>query len=336
MKANLFRSFAVCGIMLALISSCAKTEKQRPLKMVFYPNESTESMKDARAAFQEILTEAVGRNVEIITTSDYNIALETLVSGKADMAYVGAEGYINAHKKNAAVIPVVTNSGPSGTLEDAKYYSFIAVRHEDAGSYTSNSGSFDLSLLKGKIMSFVSANSTSGFVLPARILASAFQLSSTDDLILDNTAFSKVLFAGSHQGSQVNLFREDADAAAFAIPQTIGVYQLLEGKPYQTGAVYRVAEGADEPFTLFAGAEITVIRSIPVLNAPIVVNTDTIPEAEVEKIRNALTSDSTANNPGIFSMKGSDKKGIYPKYSEQTRLVATDDAWYDDLRSSAQ
>lgn len=327
--------FAVCLSAAVLISSCGDA-KQKPLKMVFYPNESGESMKDARAAFQDILHEATGRPVEIITTTDYNTALEALVSGKADMAYVGAEGYLTAHKRNNAIIPVVTNSGATGTLDDAKYYSFIAVQRKDAGIYKKAGGDFDLSLLKGKRISFVSASSTSGYVIPARVLAAAFSLENTDDLILSDKVFSKVLFSGSHQGSQVNLFRGDADAAAFAIPQTIGVYDLLEGQAYQTGASYRVTVGADEPFTSFAGSEITVIRSIPVLNAPITVNTKTVPASDIEKIRNALISDKTANNPGIFNIKDSGKKGIYPKYSEKTRLVPADDAWYDELRNSTK
>ncbi|MGI5075132.1 phosphate/phosphite/phosphonate ABC transporter substrate-binding protein [Treponema vincentii] len=332
-RTGLFLS-ALC-LSAILVCSCSKAE-QKPLKMVFYPNESSESMKDARAAFQEILREAVGRDVEILTTTDYNIALEALVSGKADMAYVGAEGYLTAHKRNNAVIPIATNSGPSGTLDDAKYYSFIGVQHKDAGTYKKADGSFDLSLLRGKRMSFVAASSTSGYVIPARVLAAAFSLDNTDDLILSDKVFSKVLFAGSHQGSQVNLFRGDADAAAFAIPQTIGVYELLEGEDYKTGAVYRVTEGADEPFTSFAGSEMTVIRSIPVLNAPITVNTNTVSASDIKKIQDALTSDKTANNPGIFNVKDSGKKGIYPKYSEKTRMVATDDAWYDELRNSTK
>ena len=327
--------FFVLFLSTVLVCSCNKAE-QKPLKMVFYPNESSESMKDARAAFQEILKEAVGRDVEILTTTDYNIALEALVSGKADMAYVGAEGYLTAHKRNSAVIPIATNSGPSGTLDDAKYYSFIGVQRKAADIYKKADGSFDLSLLHGKRMSFVAASSTSGFVIPARVLAAVFSLDNTDDLILSDKVFSKVLFAGSHQGSQVNLFRGDVDAAAFAIPQTIGVYDLLEGENYRTGAVYRVTVGADEPFTSFAGSEITVIRSIPVLNAPITVNTNTVSASDIQKIRDALTSDKTANNPGIFNVKDSGKKGIYPKYSEKTRLVATDDAWYDELRDSTK
>lgn len=317
---------------ICLFFGCAKDKTQKPITMVFLPNESSDAMKNARQAFMEIISEAVGRPVEIKTTTDYNIALEAIISGNADMAYIGAEGYINAHKRNPAIVPAATNSGPSGTLEDALYYSLIAVRTEDASKYKKGND-YDLTLLKGKNISFVSTSSTSGFVIPATLLVKKFGLNSTDELIHNTSIFSKVLFAGSHQGSQVNLFRKDADAAAFAIPQTIGVYDLIEGEAYQTGAAYKVAEGAVDPFGKFPGSEITIIQSIPVLNAPIVMNTKTLTPEEQDKIREALISEKTANNPGIFKIKGADKQGMYPKYTEKTKLVKTTDAWYDKIRN---
>lgn len=328
-KVSLFITFFVLCTVLFL--SCAKDENTQPIRFVFLPNESNDSMKDAREAFKAILEEATGKSVEIKTTTDYNIALEVLISGKADMAYLGAEGYINAHKRNPMIVPLVTNSGPSGTLNDAMYYSFIAVRTEDADKYKGGTH-YDVTKLKGKTVSFVSTSSTSGFTIPATFIASKFGLTSTDSLIQGKDIFEKVLFAGSHQGSEVNLFRKDADAAAFAIPQTIGVYDLIEGKAYQTGAVYKVTEGADEPFGKFAGTEITVIQSIPVLNAPIVINTANISPELLQKIKEVLISEKTANNPGIFKITNSDKKGMFPKYTEKTKLVETTDSWYDQIR----
>ncbi len=329
------QKFVILLIIFAVFSlflSCSKKEEKRDLVMIFLPNESNSSMQDARQAFKEILEEAVDRKVEIKTTTDYNIALEAIIAGKADMAYIGAEGYINAHKRNPAIIPLVTNSGPSGTLEDAKYHSFIAVLKKNADLYKTGTG-YDLLKLKGKTISFVSPSSTSGFTIPASLLVSRFGLNNTDELIQTHDIFSNVLFAGSHQGAQVNLFRKDSDAAAFAIPQTIGVYRLLEGEAYATGASYRVEEGADEPFGEFAGSEITIIQSIPVLNAPIVINSENVSEEDIQKIRDALTSEKTANNPGIFKIKDSGKKGMYPKYTDKTRLVQTQDSWYDQIRS---
>ena len=282
--------------------------------MVFLPNESNESMKDARLAFKEILEEATGLTVEIKTTTDYNIALEAIISGQADMAYIGAEGYINAHKRNPKIIPIATNSGPSGTLEDAKYYSLIAVRKEDENMYKTETG-YDLEKLQGKIISFVTPSSTSGFTIPASLIASRFGISDLDEII------------------QINLFRKDSDAAAFAMSQTLGLYELLSGTFYQTGSSYRIVKGAVDTFDEFAGTEMTVIQSIPVLNAPIVVNSENISKEYQKKIQEALTSEKTANTPGIFKIEGSDKKGMYLKYTENTRLVKTDDAWYDEVRN---
>lgn len=307
-------------------------EKKAAFKMVFYPNESGEAMKDAREAFKNIISEAIGRPVEIMTTTDYNIALEALASGKANMAYVGAEGYIQAHKKNEAVIPLATNSGASGTLEDALYYSFVAVLSEREEEFKTN-GSFDFEKLRGKNISFVSVNSTSGFKIPAKFIGSKLKIEDTDSLIEQGNIFEKVIFAGSHQGAQAALYRGDADAACFAIPQTIKVYKLSSGEANTDGASYEVEGAEDEPFSSFNGRRITMMKTIPVLNAPIVINAQTVTEEEKNKILSALISQETANNPGIFKVEGSDIKGIFPRYTENTKLVEVSDAWYDKVRS---
>ncbi|MGP1437717.1 MAG: phosphate/phosphite/phosphonate ABC transporter substrate-binding protein [Treponema sp.] len=315
-----------------LAFSCSEKEKGT-FKIVFYPNESGESMKDAREAFKNILQKALERDVEIVTTTDYNIALETLISGKANMAYVGAEGYIQAHNKNSSVIPVVTNSGASGTLADSLYYAFIACSAKNEDTFKDADGNFSKESLKGKRISFVSVNSTSGFTIPAKILQSMLQAKDSDELIKEGLYFSKVIFASSHQGSQVMLFKNEADLACFAIPQTIKVYQLISGEENSDGAMYEVQKCDDKPFSDYIGEKISILKAIPVLNAPLVVNSATLSNDEIKKIKAALTSDETANNPGIFKMTGQNVKGIFPKWTEKTRLIEVDDSWYDKLRN---
>lgn len=327
----------VCAMFFALMAFCicsCNDEKNETFKIVFYPNESGESMKDARAAFQEVLQKALEREVEVLTTTDYNIALETLISGKANMAYVGAEGYIQAHNKNAAVIPLVTNSGPSGTLEDSLYYSFVACSTKHVGEFVGESGGFDVETVRGKKVSFVSPNSTSGFTIPAKFLQKKLGAENTDELIAEGAFLGKTIFASSHQGSQVMLFTEEADIACFAIPQTIKVYALAEGEANADGAVYEVQPCDDKPFSDYVGEKITILKSLPVLNAPLVINSATVTSEEVQKIRAMLTSDETTNNPGIFRQEGSTIKGIFPRWSEATRLIEVDDSWYDKLRDA--
>lgn len=328
---KILQSFFLLSL-LFLLFACSK-EKQGSFKIVFYPNESGESMKDAREAFKDILQKALDREVEVITTTDYNIALETLISGKANMAYVGAEGYIQAHNKNKSVIPVVTNSGASGTLKDSLYYAFIACLEKNKSNFEDAVGVFASEKLLGKKISFVSVNSTSGFTLPAKFLQSALQVKDSDELIKEGLYFSKVIFASSHQGSQVMLYKDEADLACFAIPQTIKVYKLVSGKENSDGAVYEVQRCDDKPFSDYVGEKIRILKALPVLNAPLVINRDTVNNDEVRKIKVALTSDETANNPGIFKMTGQNVKGIFPKWTEKTRLIEVDDAWYDKLRN---
>ena len=106
-------------------------------------------MKKSREEFAKVVQEATGKKVEIVTTTDYNITVENIVSGQSQIAYIGAEAYLNARQRTKDIEAVLTNAGKSGTLEDALYYSFIAVRAEDAAKYRSGDG-YDLKKLKGK------------------------------------------------------------------------------------------------------------------------------------------------------------------------------------------
>ena len=71
-------------------------------------------------------------------TTDYAIAIESLSNGTAQIGCsMGGEGYCQAKKANDAVNPLFVLSGESGTLDDALYYSFFAVREADAENYKS-------------------------------------------------------------------------------------------------------------------------------------------------------------------------------------------------------
>lgn len=59
-------------------------------------------------------------------TTDYAIAIESLSNGTAQIGCcMGGEGYCQAKMANDAVNPLFVQSGESGTLDDALYYSFF-------------------------------------------------------------------------------------------------------------------------------------------------------------------------------------------------------------------
>ena len=216
-------------------------------------------------------------------------------------------------------------------MEDALYYSFIAVRAEDAAKYRSGDG-YDLKKLKGKSIGFVTNSSTSGFKIPGNLLVKEFGLKNTDEL-LGNKAFSKVMFGNSHPGTQVLLFKGDVDAATFAIPKSFTIYELTAGKDFNSGATYRVKKGAVAPFGDYAGKSFTVIKSIPVYNGAIVFNIRTLAKEDQEKIKKALMSKSTTDNPHIFSDKNSKVRGLFLKENPNVGFVETNTAWYEGMKN---
>lgn len=332
MKKYIFKMILLIIIILGILSCGNKQSESDTISIVFLPNESNDSLKTAREEYAKIIEEATGKKVNLITTTDYNIAVENLISGKAQIGYIGAEGLLAIIDRTNDVQAVLTNAGASGTIEDALYYSFIAVRTEDVEQYKTN-GEFDLSKIKGKSASFVSNNSTSGFKVPARVIAEQFGLSDIQEILEPNVVFSKVIFGNSHPGTQVTLFNKQADVASFAIPKAFTIYALVDGEDSRSGATYRVLDTAVAPFDEYKGSEFTVIRSIPVFNGPVVFNVRTLSEEDQQKIKEALLSKSTTDNPYIFSPRGSDIRGLFLKENEQIGFVETNNEWYEQLRN---
>lgn len=146
---------------------------------------------------------------------------------------------------------------------------------------------------------------------------------------MDGLFFEKVLFGGSHQGSMINLLKGDADVAAFMnMPQYFDVIQGEENKP---GVIYEVKKDAQAPFDTVQGEQAQVILSIPVLNGPIAANKETLSEADIDKIIEGMTADSTAENTAIFAPKDADVPGMFTKEGNERYVEVTDD-FYDEIK----
>ena len=147
------------------------------ITIVWYPNESAEDYDVAREEYGRLIEQATGKTVEHKLTTDYTIAIESIASGSAQISFMGAEGYVQAKNSNDAVLPLFVDSGASGTLDDALYYSFLAVNEADAAEYETSDG-YSIDNIAGKKMSFVSNSSTSGFKVPTNGIVSHFTATS--------------------------------------------------------------------------------------------------------------------------------------------------------------
>ncbi|HEY9592909.1 MAG TPA: PhnD/SsuA/transferrin family substrate-binding protein [Spirochaetia bacterium] len=330
---------------VTLIAAATLSAADKPLVVVWYPNNSGEDWKAARQAVDDLIAKATGRQVIDRLTTDYVIAIEAIATGNAAICYPGAVGYIQASQKNPHVVPLVTKSSSAGTLDDSVYYSRIAVRTADAPKYMKN-GAYAIDAIKGKTMSFVSSSSTSGFVVPSTVIKSYFagQMGWKDDKVEDlflqggsGQFFSQVLFGQSHQGSIYNVLSGKADVCAVDDIDVDKYFDLTSGKANTPGAVYVTRTDAAAPFDTVPGTSFTVIASSTVREAPIVVNTDLVPPAMFKALRAAFTSDATANNPKIFvpadakDANGKPLTGLWKKTGKE-RFIAVDAPWYDDIR----
>jgi phosphonate transport system substrate-binding protein len=313
-----------------------KSNSDEKITVVWYPNESGNDLKSARDEIGAMIEEVTGRSVEHKLTTDYAIAIETIVNGNAHLAFMGAQGYIEANNKNDKVLPLAVPSGPSGTLDDAQYYSWLAVNKEDAQTYMKD-GKYDIANIEGKKFSFVSTSSTSGFKVPSAGIVSYFSEQDkykdlvAEDLLEGGGLFSEVMFGDSHQGSAVNLLNNRAEVAAFCDTCVGNYVDVAEGEANRPGAVYKVKEDAAEPFNTVTGKEFTLISVTPVLNAPFVVNTEVLSEEEVTSIQELFTSQEVADNEKIFVPEDSEFTGLFKK-TDKEQFVAADDSWFDPIR----
>ncbi len=327
-----FTTFTGCG------DSKVTGKNSDTIIFVWYPNESGEDLKGARDEFAKIIEEATGKKIEHKLTTDYAIAIESLVNGNAHVGFFGAQGYIEANKKNDKVLPLVVPTGRSGTLEDAVYYSWLSVNKGNESQYQKD-GKYIIDNIQGKRFSFVSNSSTSGFKVPSAGITAYFnKMDEWKDLEQEDLMeggegkfFSEVFYGGSHQGSAVNLITDRVDVAAFCDVCVGNYVELADGKVNYPGAVYRVKDDAAEPFHTVTGKEFVLISVTPVLNAPFVMNTEILSKEDQEALKKALTSDEVANNERIFVPKGSDFTGLFSKRADE-RFSEVDDSWFNPIR----
>lgn len=310
-----------------------------PITVIWHPSESATSFEPARNYIASLIEEAVGREVVNILTTDSTVAIEQIANGTADIAAImGPMGYIMAQGINPNLSALVVNSGPSGTLEDAIYYSWIAVRYEDSALHETD-GRFSIENIQNSIMGFVSQTSASGFIIPSEFIINTFShregLSEleTDDFIplLSNiNFFEDVVFAGSHPAAVFSLLNRNVDVAAFNEMNRIEYFELTYGQHHTPGAVYTVLGNAQPPFDSVIGESFRLIAGIPIQSGPFVYNPSNLSPEEVSAIRNILTTDSVAENPLIFA-PADGETGLFRRDGNE-RFIAAPDSWWDPMR----
>jgi phosphonate transport system substrate-binding protein len=305
------------------------------ITIAWLPNNSADNEKVLREEVAKVIAEATGKKVENKLTTDYTIAIAALENGEAQLGWFGPNEYLTSHAKDPEVIPLVVESGDSGTLKDALYHSRFLVKKGNEGQYQSSTD-YSIDHIAGKRMSFVSTSSTSGFNMPAAAILGQFTKEdqwkhlTKEDLAQGgpDKFFSQVLFSGSHQLSLVNVLTGRSDVSAVDDLDVLQYVNLTSGTDNAEGAVYTVKKNADAPFSALSGRQFVIIKSIPVLNTPVEANSAYLTPKTLDKITKALVSDEVTNNPKIFAPKGTPGS----VFVQPCRFLKVDDAWYNPMR----
>ncbi|MFH1376327.1 MAG: phosphonate ABC transporter substrate-binding protein [Candidatus Woesearchaeota archaeon] len=181
------------------------TNEIKVLKMGLIPADDAAEMLRNYEPIKEYLSEKLGIPVEIQVTSDYTAAIEAMRAKHIDMAWFGPFSYIIA--ANVADAEAIVN----GVKEDGKstYKSIIVVN--------ANSGIKTLEDLKGKSFAFVDPASTSGNLIPRKMLI--------ENGIDPDNDFSTQYYAGTHNAVQYAIANGKVDAGA---DSDNSYYRMLE------------------------------------------------------------------------------------------------------------
>ena len=189
-------ALAAAALVLAIPGARAQTAAPGVLRVTAIPDESPTELARKFEPLGRSLEARLGLKVEWTPVTDYAAAVEALVNRKVDLAWFGGFTFVQASVRSGGkVVPLVQRE------EDERFRSvFIAG---------AQGGIRRLEDLKGRTLSFGSASSTSGHLMPRSFLLAA-GLNPDADL-------RRVSFSGAHDATIAAVAGGKVDAGALNI-----------------------------------------------------------------------------------------------------------------------
>ncbi len=184
--------FLLLIVLLLVLSSGCTPKKEDKLIMGFVPMRDGDKLVDSVKPLTDLLAEELGLEVEGFTATNYVGVVEGLGSGAVDFGFIPPFAYVLANRESDAQVIL---SALNKDLE-AKYRSQFIVRKD--------SGIKSFQDLKGKIVAFVDASSTSGYLFPGAHLIKEG---------LDIEKDIEYIYSGGHDKSLQLLLNGDIDVA---------------------------------------------------------------------------------------------------------------------------
>ena len=185
------KTLAAC----AAIGLASQAYAQQVFKITAIPDESPTELARKAAPLVKYLEQKLGMKVEYTPVSDYAAAVEALANKQVDMAWFGGFTFVQASVRSGGkAVPLVQRE------EDEKFKSVFITSEPSINS---------LADLKGKTLSFGSASSTSGHLMPRSFMLDA-KIDPDKDL-------KRVAFSGAHDATIAAVAAGKVDAGALNI-----------------------------------------------------------------------------------------------------------------------
>lgn len=198
MRISVSRRAAMAAVAAAAASATVSPlafAQSRTLRVTAIPDESPTELARKAGPLVKYLEQKMGMKVEYVPVTDYAAAVEALASQQADLVWFGGFTFVQALVRSGGkAIPLVQRE------EDAKFRSVFITTDDRIKT---------LADLKGKTLSFGSASSTSGHLMPRSFLLAA-NVDPDKDL-------KRVAYSGAHDATAAAVASGKVDAGALNV-----------------------------------------------------------------------------------------------------------------------
>ncbi len=245
------------------------------------PSVNPATMIKEAAPFLRQLSEAIGMETEAIVPSNYEAIGEGLCSGDLDMAFMGPAGYVIARDKQKAPIEPIAR-GVLDLTKSSWGRAIIITR--------SDSDIDDITDLKGKSFLFSDSISTSGYLLPIKVLRENGLEPATD--------ISIPPFSGSLRKSLQQVLDGDVDAAGMG--DEILDLAVLKGEVNETdikiiysspsfpGSLFVLRQAEDKVSTDTTKKAVLAMSKIPFCKIGMIASMEVATDADYEIVREMI------------------------------------------------
>jgi phosphonate transport system substrate-binding protein len=192
---SLLKTWLASALLLAATLGGSAALAQPVFKITAIPDESPTELARKAAPLVKYLESRLGMKVEFTPVSDYAASVEALANKQVDLAWFGGFTFVQALVRSGGkAVPLVQRE------EDASFRSVFI---------TSDPSIKSLADLKGKTLSFGSASSTSGHLMPRNYLLEA-KIDPDKDL-------KRIAFSGAHDATIAAVAAGKVDAGALNV-----------------------------------------------------------------------------------------------------------------------